>query len=339
MKKKKLFSGILLLSAAFILTSCVWKIDNDLSAYTGKSTIKDFSSLNTPIILCYNLNQSFSLYGNEDLKQQSRHIGNVYAIYDWESNQIFDWIFLGYQQNCQASYAASAKASDGSLHFLDKSGSYDVIQDLNSKTKGFSECALKVQCQSTSWAKNFNMYSQYQIAINEIYNDEDANLILDIYDSNSQTFGQSLKINTNLYDSSNPIIADPEGNYWYVYYSGELGQNEYAKVAKIDPEENSLTEITSLDMHENMTYDEYEGWQGSDYFQVISADESYVILESNPSDTSVNSERLLFIDKSTGNTSHTVEIPDESLETSLVFATNKIGDYYYVISAAKEQDK
>ena len=71
----------------FTLSSCTYTPVNDFYKIRNKTSLKDISTLNNPVIFAKTPVQGFS-HGK---KVEYVDFGVVYCIYDWENNEIIPW--------------------------------------------------------------------------------------------------------------------------------------------------------------------------------------------------------------------------------------------------------
>ena len=81
----------------FVFISCQswYKTSVDMSKITNKTTYQPFTDLNDPIVVNMPVYETLYLWGNENNKFKQNRIGDMFVIYDWESDEVYDWVFYG----------------------------------------------------------------------------------------------------------------------------------------------------------------------------------------------------------------------------------------------------
>ncbi len=79
-----------------LATSCkqMYFDTENISYITGKTHMKPFSHLNNPIVITMPVYQGKGLLGNDKLGHANKREGDIFVVYDWESDEIFDWAFF-----------------------------------------------------------------------------------------------------------------------------------------------------------------------------------------------------------------------------------------------------
>lgn len=92
--KKKFFVLILFLSVFFISCSdvCYYNI-NKYEEVKKKTTYKPFSHLNDPLVFSMTVDDIYALFGIVGSKQYKKTCGEVFVIFDWEKEEVFDWVY------------------------------------------------------------------------------------------------------------------------------------------------------------------------------------------------------------------------------------------------------
>lgn len=89
---KKTFTLLISLVLAALTSCSAFYEQEDYKAIMKKTSYKSFDSLNEPIVLNYLFNMEFSQKG-ENPRTSTVHNGMIYAIYDWEKDEIFDYVY------------------------------------------------------------------------------------------------------------------------------------------------------------------------------------------------------------------------------------------------------
>lgn len=58
-----------------------------------KTTYKTFTHLNDPIVFSMSVEDIYALFGKANNKQFNKQCGEVFVIYDWEKEEVFDWVY------------------------------------------------------------------------------------------------------------------------------------------------------------------------------------------------------------------------------------------------------
>jgi hypothetical protein len=89
------FLPFLLPLTLFVSCQSWYKTSVDMSKITNKTTYQPFTELNDPIVVNMPVYETLYLWGNENNKFKQNRIGDMFVIYDWESDEIYDWVFYG----------------------------------------------------------------------------------------------------------------------------------------------------------------------------------------------------------------------------------------------------
>ena len=94
MKFKPKFPLILITLLALFLTSCdcMYTEQGFAELLQNKTTISDFSQLNDPFVLQLPAGEIYKHKFNSH-KDSISKTGKVFVVYDWEKNEVFDWVY------------------------------------------------------------------------------------------------------------------------------------------------------------------------------------------------------------------------------------------------------
>jgi len=334
---KKTFTLLISLVLA-VLTSCsAFYEQEDYKAIMKKTSYKSFDSLNEPIVLNYLFNMEFSQKG-ENPRTSTVHNGMIYAIYDWEKDEIFDYVYApgnGTRDvfNC---VNPGLKGSDGKLVYYGSDSGYQRLYVMRAdKTElEFFDSADKA---SYSGGPGF-------AGLSEIRNGKGLRYYCDKFDNgeyfirvktfspDSNTFGEIVTMKASEFDFFTAPVADPDGNFWFIFgfVDGET-QKVYQKIYKFDVQKNAFGEpLKVFEKTEGAVYDEMNGWNFLREYTILSADSDYLYVTEKKEPvnklTGIDENRLFRVEKSTGVQSEITgsEISDKKI----VFAKNINGKVY-----------
>lgn len=282
--KKLTLSLISIFLFSIFFSSCIWVPKSDSSKIQDKSYYKKFNHLNEPILLPISVNRKFSLYGIDSLYSNVYNLGTVLAVYDWENDVIYDYVYT--KENVDMNYYGSdsksvaIKNSDGSCNFFTLSGGYVHVEMMkansivldNDRAYGFES--------HVGWAKLYTPANRYVLLYNNDYNyDSNSTMQFSLYDSEYKSVGRSFSLKTSDYNLSKDFAVDPNGDYWlsYTRYDKDSDRN-YTDVRKFDSSTCCLDEVfCSFDNNAEAVYDSYDGWSKTSYYHLRHIDDEYLV--------------------------------------------------------------
>ena len=228
MKRVQTFLLFFLICISFTFTSC----DNfflgpeNLSNVTSKTTIKDFSEVNHPIVVSMEVMGSYHLFGNRSFAEKTKREGNIFVVIDWENNRVFDWVFQSDKSGC-VNWRCIEQGTNPIRYCTASSGSqtvYFLEPGKNSVTTINTGVARYFDNYSSSGDRGLLFGSGYENGWN-LYK-------LGVVDIAEQKMYDDVVLKTHDICGVCHPRADSDGNFWVTYT-----QDETTIVSKI----NTLT--------------------------------------------------------------------------------------------------
>ena len=214
---KFVFSIILVL----FFTSCenLYFSDNyDVARYTSKTTIKDFSEVNDPIVITMPVYGFKHFLGMKSFSEKKSRVGDAFVVIDWENEKVFDWVFQGdkygsvnwrcVELGTDPKYYCTASSGSEHVYYL-KKGKTSVIS-IDSGVGQYFESSGSAKPRGLLWGNNM---APYKVSVFDM--------------EKKKVVGDMFSFNTD--DSVNYPVSDEDGNFWLAY------QKEYQTyISKID---------------------------------------------------------------------------------------------------------
>ncbi|MCR5286222.1 MAG: hypothetical protein K6D95_11565 [Treponema sp.] len=218
-----------LLLSLFVFISCQswYKTSVDMSKITNKTTYQPFTELNDPIVVNMPVYETLYLWGNENNKFKQNRIGDMFVIYDWESDEVYDWVFYGnegvfslpniIQVGSNPMYYINSLDSTGTIAKLEADKTSVTLYKTDKRGTFYNNSTPGKYCIKDYWRKT----------------EEDQNLFcLNIFDcEKGQYTDADIQIPTDAYGYINIPVSDEDGNF---YFSSLL--EGYAYLCKINCE-------------------------------------------------------------------------------------------------------
>lgn len=334
--KKTVMLIISLVLAALISCNAFYQQD-DYKTIMKKTTYKSFDSLNEPIVLNYLFDMYFTQKG-ENPQTSIVHNGMIYAVYDWEKNEIFDYVYAPGNGTRDFSNCVNPclKGSDGKLTYYGSDSGYQRLYVMRSD---------KTELDFFDSADKDSYYGGSGFAgLSEIRNGKGLRYYCDKYDNGeyylrvktfspeSNSFAKTVTMKAGGFDFYDVPAADPEGNFWFIFDSfDDETQKSYSKICKFDVQKNAFAEpLKVYEKTEGAVYDEMNGWNFIREYKILSADSGFLYVTERKEFinklTGICESRLFRVEKATGLQS---EITGAELtEESMTFAKNINGTVY-----------
>lgn len=213
----------------FVFISCQswYKTSVDMSKITNKTTYQPFTELNDPIVVNMPVYETLYLWGNENNKFKQNRIGDMFVIYDWESDEVYDWVFYGnegvfslpniIQVGSNPMYYINSLDSTGTIAKLEADKTSVTLYKTDKRGTFYNNSTPGKYCIKDYWRKT----------------EEDQNLFcLNIFDcEKGQYTDADIQIPTDVYGYINTPVSDEDGNFYFSsLYEG------YAYLCKINCE-------------------------------------------------------------------------------------------------------
>lgn len=266
---------ILITSSVLLLTSCIfYNPVKDYSKILNKNEYKDISSLKEPFVLNLSTKLDFT---SLDKNTITRTRGSYYFIYDWESESIFDFVYVPTDDYSQ-DYLCPYKDDEDHYYYF----SFNLFNDSNPKIfalESDKNTVTNYPLDNITDFKNMNIQFQDIIYNNNIIlwnNDLKTFYSLDI---DTKSINNSLKFEEEYIAS---YIFDGKDTIWYKILRNDIDTHKeyislgYYNLASEDVNTNFMQKDCSGDPE---YYDNYFGWLLIDEYDLLYANSDYLILK------------------------------------------------------------
>ena len=95
---KNILKTTIILALIFVSVSCnyetYYRSMTDLKEVRAKTEMKPFEHINDPIVITMPVYETMALFGNPGMGTYQKRAGDMFVVYDWEKNEIHDWLFF-----------------------------------------------------------------------------------------------------------------------------------------------------------------------------------------------------------------------------------------------------
>lgn len=337
---KKLFISLVSVLLSLFISSCVWIPITDYSKLREKTTYKNFDHLNEPILLKMNIQQDFVLKGSNTNEKSSRSIGTVLAVYDWESNQLFDYVFTKeeiYLHNSgNGNFMQAIKDDKNSTNFFPLSNRCKKINMMYSNKNILDEFeGTDKAVFDGGWTTSHEPVSRYGLLYywDSFDNNSDYLIKINVFNTVTQTMWSGIEFSANNSNIANNFAIDSEGNYW-LSYTRENHKNHklYTDVRKINVQSYSMDDVFfTFENTAEANYDIYDGWSKINNYDLRYIDDDYLVFIQNSITIGQNETySITVLDRKTKNVS---QINPEINENYWISELVKIDGKLYVLAA------
>ena len=245
--KKNVF---LIVLCIFCFSSCtnLYSKINNLEYIKSKTSMKPFTHLNEPIVPLFGVSDQYSLFGNANLSSYYKACGEIFVVYDWENEEVYDWAY------CDGlSGVWKTKATEiGENYYVAGFGS-SIIGELSSESGKVTQIHTGIKGQFMNINSNIKPRSKYGIIDGPgLLNGGQGSFGFYIFDSEKKN------VNSNgiLRATDHPgylffPFADETGNYWFGYT-----ENSKNWLINIDCEKNEVSkQIFMSNVNENREFE------------------------------------------------------------------------------------
>lgn len=270
-----------------VFTSCIFIPQNDNAKNEQKTTYKSFEDLNDPLILSYNQNLDFALYGNENLAWNTVYHGSILMIYDWENEKVHDYVYApGVTGDSYNQKIVPAAKVDGTTKYYFADYEYKVVYEIDSSKTELKNISLdeRNRFATRNWADNRNVNSKYMLRYMQSgYDEEDYSAVykFEILDAAKGEFKTPIEFKNPSSDNLQFCYSPSDDAYWFSYETAEDKQTHKSSsvIKKVNCEENKIEdEFISFERNTGKTYDEIEGWNALYTYKVLSTSSDYLLL-------------------------------------------------------------
>ena len=281
--KKLNYLGCLLL--LFCVVSCGYYVpEKDYSERLSKMEYKSFESLNNPFIFRFDAKLNFNS------RVISRDRGSYYFIYDWENDEIFDYVYSP-KDNTYKNFLLQCKTEDNNLEYFLIDSTLDKnfqIFSMRSNKNSVEDLLIneKEVIKDTEYFYFDNIKAQtgknYQIFCGKSTDE----IIFMYYEVNSKSFTKVKKIKVEGYAE---VFVDSDGVCWYLEcFSNKENGKVFERISSYNfATDTEIKDFIVFDcIGDSNTYDEYKGWIYKDNYQLIFVTSEYIVLKKSSYDRS-----------------------------------------------------
>lgn len=333
LKKLLLISSSLFL---FCLFSCGYYVpEKDYSQRINKVNYKNFEEINEPFVFRFDADLDFNSKSNQITYSR----GSYYCIYDWETESVFDYVYVPTDDGSQ-SFLYQCKNKDNNLEYFSIDYFYEEKPRIFNLAENGSSVKETFMSLDFPEIKDKNLYfAQPKISNNKDYlilYDEHGYKSTNFYffDVNSRAVTKVKEIKSE--SSLDEIFVDENGVCWFLDFTEDSKtKKEFVQIGfydfATDTEDRDFLVFECED--DSAVYDEYEGWICFDRYSLRYVDSDYLVCIKRTYDESehlnnVVKKSLIVINRENKSQKEIViENPDDSGVREIL----KINNCYYVI--------
>ncbi len=237
---KKLLPLLFVSSALFYSCRDMYRSVVDMSVITEKTTYKNLSAVKEPIVINMPVFEEKYLFGNSNNASQTRRIGDMFVIIDWETNSVYDWVYYG----GEAYYTFDRPVEVGKnpvKYFSSMSGSGKVAcLDPDKTTVSVKETGKSGMFYNRFTPGKYCIkdYARYSEAAKKV------EFCIWIYDTENGTYSdKDLSVALDNYEIIPMLASDSSGNFWFSYMLDGFGY-----IAKVDCANGKIEKLnTTID--------------------------------------------------------------------------------------------
>lgn len=326
---KSKFLPLALLS--LICVSCGWTPVDDVYKLRNKTTYENFSALNDPAVMNFGITQKFISGGNTFTTEKS--FGSLIFIYDWENNDIFDYVFSpesGFNSGVNQLFGLKKDSSNNAYYGFARWNERVTIMDPASTALKI-ENLKKNDMVDYAWADVKTLSSSKQLILyKKSYNGTDSKKsFYSIYDSESGEFNDKGSINCS-FISDMSMARDEKNDTAWICYLTERESNHMSHniICSIDLTTGVLTDnLYSFDSYAG-EYDNYNGWNICFYYNILYADSDYIVVSKRKVEKPGSDEYYLEVINRSDDSISEIKLPDYNYSLCL----EKLNGSYYLFT-------
>lgn len=262
---KKLFFGFCLIFSVSFFSCYVYVPEKDYSKILEKQEYKSFKHLNKPFVLKLNTYLDF-LAEKENGRVYERRRGAYYVIYDWETESVFDFVYVP-SDNSNLNYSLpQRKTNDGSYVYIN--WFYDYTTSEN-KYYFMNSSGNKIERlnRGIHGGDVINSSDDESNVLALIYKDEDK-IKFTYIDVNTKDVFKEKIIKKDGYFSD--CWIDATGTIWFVEIQTKEENKEYAYFGYYNYKNDELKKNCF----------EFGGtWENNYSYSITYSDEQFLIIE------------------------------------------------------------
>lgn len=296
-----------------IFTSCLWIPKSNLE-YINKRSFKAFNALNNSLVITLKVSEDFSLFGNDNLDESSKLIGCINLVYDWENDEITDYMFWGETNGRQGPFKM-IKTSDGNIMFcqvVDNGKRFYLLNASDTEDSGF-EIKTITKKEAPGYRDGIFFDTVYPdvrkaaFLYKKNYNyvrEDNKKYTIRLYNPETKQF-EEIDFQSSSPFSSITYQTDMEGNYWLGYNedNDEFRTNPTTSFRKLDITANILEEPLISLKAQNTNPDYFEGYT----YKLEYVDSDCLLIEKIKYENEKRKTSLLYVSRNDGST---IQIPE-----------------------------
>ncbi|MBQ8777498.1 MAG: hypothetical protein IJZ71_08455 [Treponema sp.] len=270
---KKLFFGFCLIFSVCFFSCYVYVPEKDYSKILEKQEYKSFNHLNKPFVLKLNTYLDF-LAEKDNGRVYERRRGAYYVIYDWETESVFDFVYVP-SDNSNLNYSLpQRKTNDGSCVYINWFYDYTTSENkyyfMNSSGNKIERLNRGIHLDedfSDYGGDEINSSDDESNVLALIYKDEDK-IKFTYIDVNTKDVFKEKIIKKDGYFSD--CWIDATGTIWFVEIQTKEENKEYAYFGYYNYKNDELKKNCF----------EFGGtWENNYSYSITYSDEQFLIIE------------------------------------------------------------
>lgn len=282
---KKLFFGFCLIFSVSFFSCYVYVPEKDYSKILEKQEYKSFNHLNKPFVLKLNTYLDF-LAEKDNGRVYERRRGAYYVIYDWETESVFDFVYVP-SDNSNLNYSLpQRKTNDGNLVYIN--GFYDYTTSEN-KYYFMNSSGNKIERLN----RGIHLDEDFSDYGGEVINssDDESNVLALIFKDEDKIKFTYIDVNTKDVFKEKIIKKDgyfsdcwidATGTIWFIEIKTKEENKEYAYFGYYNYKNDELKK-NCFEFEQNTgkyIKDEFGGtWENNFSYSITYSDEQFLIIE------------------------------------------------------------
>lgn len=262
---KKLFFGFCLIFSVSFFSCYVYVPEKDYSKILEKQEYKSFNHLNKPFVLKLNTYLDF-LAEKDNGRVYERRRGAYYVIYDWETESVFDFVYVP-SDNSNLNYSLpQRKTNDGSYVYINWFYDYTTSENKYYFMNSSGNKIERLNC-GIHGGEVINSSDDESNVLALIYKDEDK-IKFTYIDVNTKDVFKEKIIKKDGYFSD--CWIDATGTIWFVEIQTKEENKEYAYFGYYNYKNDELKKNCF----------EFGGtWENNYSYSITYSDEQFLIIE------------------------------------------------------------
>ena len=208
---KNILKTTAILALIFVSVSCnyetYYRSITDLKEVRAKTEMKPFEHINDPIVITMPVYETMALFGNPGMGTYQKRAGDMFVVYDWENNEIHDWLFFEGEHGWSNFRAVEMGTP---VKYFDSGETIGCLEQ-NGKLTTYKNTVMGTFTNLNNNQKN---KSRYGLLNTDGYSNGKYEYRINLFDSETGTVNdEQIKIISDVSYLHFPE-ADKDGNYW-----------------------------------------------------------------------------------------------------------------------------